>query len=42
MEICNDNYDRSKNDNSNGCNEKNIRPVLAINMIIMKCILEWG
>jgi hypothetical protein len=35
MEICNDNYGRTKNDNIIGCNEKNIRPILAINMIII-------
>jgi len=46
----NDNYGWIKNDNINGCNEKNVRykerndwkkDLLAIDMIIIKHILEW-
>jgi hypothetical protein len=53
METCNDNYGRTKNDNINEWNEKKKvkykernnwkkKPILAINMVIMKCILKWG
>jgi hypothetical protein len=47
----NDNYGWINDDNINGCNEKNIRykerndwkkDLLAIDMIIIKYILEWG
>jgi hypothetical protein len=47
----NDNYGWIKDDNINGCNEKNMRykerndwktNLLAIDMIIIKHILEWG
>jgi len=47
----NDNYGWIKDDNINGCNEKNIRykerndwkkALLVIDMIIIKHILEWG
>ena len=46
----NDNYGCIKHDNSNGCNEKNIKykekndskkDLLAVDMIIIKYILEW-
>ena len=35
MEICNDNYDRMKNDDINGLNEKNIKYKKGI--IDVKC-----
>jgi hypothetical protein len=47
----NDNYGWINDDNINGCNEKNIRykerndwkkDLLAIDMIIIKYIIEWG
>jgi len=47
----NDNYGWIKDDNINGCNEKNVRykerndwkkDLLAIDIIIIKHIIEWG
>ena len=52
MKICNDNYGRTKVDKINGEMRKthNIkkwiikirRPILTVNMVIMKYVNEWG